>query len=128
MDVSLALVAGNSFILKPSEKDPLATIFITKLFNETKAPKGLLNLINGQKDQVNKMLNDQRISAVSFVGSTNVARQIYTNSTKNGKRCQALVVLKSCIEHLCKNWQNFRSINFCDICHLRRNVWPYQNL
>ena len=47
-------------------------------------------MINGQKDQVNKMLNDQRISAVSFVGSTDVARQIYTNSTKNGKRCQAL--------------------------------------
>ena len=86
----LALAAGNSFILKPSEKDPLATIFIAKLFNETKAPKGLLNLINGQKEQVNKMLDDERISAVSFVGSTDVARQIYTNSTKNGKRCQAL--------------------------------------
>ena len=86
----LALAAGNSFILKPSEKDPLATIFITKLFNETKAPKGLLNLINGQKDQVKKMLEDERINAVSFVGSTEVARQIYTNSTKNGKRCQAL--------------------------------------
>ena len=65
--------AGNSFILKPSEKDPLATIFITKLFNETRAPKGLLNLINGQKDQVKKMLEDKRISAVSFVGSTEVA-------------------------------------------------------
>ena len=49
-----------------------------------------MNLINGQKDQVEKMLEDKRISAVSFVGSTEVARQIYTNSTKNGKRCQAL--------------------------------------
>ena len=86
----LALAAGNSFILKPSEKDPLATIFIAKLFNETKAPKGLLNLINGQKEQVNKMLDDERISAVSFVGSTPIAEYIYHTSSQHNKRVQAL--------------------------------------
>ena len=86
----LALATGNSFILKPSEKDPLATVFLTKLFNETSAPKGLLNLINGDKNVVDKLINDKRVSAVSFVGSTDVAKHIYSNTSKNGKRCQAL--------------------------------------
>ncbi len=86
----LALATGNSFILKPSEKDPLGSIFITELFNETKAPKGLLNLINGDKDVVNSLINDERIKAVSFVGSTPVAKNIYKLSSTLGKRCQAL--------------------------------------
>ena len=58
----LALAAGNSFILKPSEKDPLSTMFIAKLFNETGAPKGLLNIINGNKETVEKLIEDKRIS------------------------------------------------------------------
>ena len=62
----LALATGNSFILKPSEKDPLGSMFITELFNETKAPKGLLNLVNGEESIF--LINDQRIKAVSFVG------------------------------------------------------------
>ncbi len=86
----LALAAGNSFILKPSEKDPLSTMFIAKLFNETGAPKGLLNIINGNKETVEKLIEDKRIRAVSFVGSTPVAKKIYENSGKYGKRCQAL--------------------------------------
>ena len=86
----LAIAAGNSFILKPSEKDPLSTVFITELFNQTKAPSGLLNLIHGDKEVVSNLIKDQRINAVSFVGSTDVARDIYKNSANNNKRCQAL--------------------------------------
>ena len=72
----LAIAAGNSFILKPSEKDPLASMFIVELFNKTKAPKGLLNLLNGSKEVVNELIDDKRIKAVSFVGSTPVAKEI----------------------------------------------------
>ena len=86
----LALATGNSFILKPSEKDPMGSLFITELFNETKAPKGLLNLVNGDKDVVKSLINDNRIKAVSFVGSTPVAKNVYELSTASGKRCQAL--------------------------------------
>ena len=86
----LALATGNSFILKPSEKDPMGSLFITELFNKTKAPKGLLNLVNGDKDVVKSLINDNRIKAVSFVGSTPVAKNVYELSTASGKRCQAL--------------------------------------
>ena len=86
----LALATGNSFILKPSEKDPMGSLFITELFNETKAPKGLLNLVNGDKDVVKSLINDKRIKAVSFVGSTPAAKNVYELSTASGKRCQAL--------------------------------------
>ena len=86
----LALATGNSFILKPSEKDPLGSTFIAELFNETKAPKGLINLINGDENVVNLLINDKRIKAVSFVGSTPVAKKVYKLSTASGKRCQAL--------------------------------------
>ena len=86
----LAIAAGNSFILKPSEKDPLGSMFIVELFNQTKAPRGLLNLLNGDKTVVNKLIKDDRIKAVSFVGSTPVAKNIYETSAISGKRCQAL--------------------------------------
>ena len=86
----LAIAAGNSFILKPSEKDPLGSMFIVELFNQTKAPRGLLNLLNGDKSVVNKLIKDDRIKAVSFVGSTPVAKNIYETSAISGKRCQAL--------------------------------------
>ena len=86
----LAIATGNSFILKPSEKDPLASMFIVELFNKTNAPKGLLNLINGDKNVVQELIKDKRIKAVSFVGSTPVAKKIYENSAISGKRCQAL--------------------------------------
>ena len=86
----LAIAAGNSFILKPSEKDPLGSMFIVELFNQTKAPRGLLNLLNGDKTLVNKLIKDDRIKAVSFVGSTPVAKNIYETAATSGKRCQAL--------------------------------------
>ena len=76
----LAIATGNSFILKPSEKDPLGSMFIVELFNETKAPRGLLNLLNGDKSVANKLIRDERIKAVSFVGSTPVAKNIYETS------------------------------------------------
>ncbi len=86
----LAIASGNSFILKPSEKDPLGSMFLAELFYETKAPKGLLNLLNGDKTVVNHLIKDERIRAVSFVGSTPVAKSIYELSAISGKRCQAL--------------------------------------
>ncbi len=86
----LAIATGNSFVLKPSEKDPLGSMFIVELFNQTKAPKGLLNLVNGDKTVVDYLIKDKRIKAVSFVGSTPVAKSIYESSAQNGKRCQAL--------------------------------------
>ncbi len=86
----LAIATGNSFILKPSEKDPIGSMFIVELFNETKAPKGLLNLINGDKNVVTDLIEDDRIKAISFVGSTPVAKKIYETAAISGKRCQAL--------------------------------------
>ncbi len=86
----LALAAGNSFILKPSEKDPMSSMFIAELFNQTAAPKGLLNVINGDGSTVQNLVKNSKIKAISFVGSTPVAKQIFENSAKFGKRCQAL--------------------------------------
>lgn len=86
----LAIAAGNSFILKPSEKDPLATMYLAELFYEAGLPEGVLNIVNGNKNVVEKLLVDKRIKGVSFVGSTPVAKKIYETSTANGKRCQAL--------------------------------------
>ncbi len=86
----LAIATGNSFILKPSEKDPLGSMFLVELFNETKAPPGLLNLLNGDKSVASRLVKDERIKAVSFVGSTPVAKAIYESSSISGKRCQAL--------------------------------------
>ncbi len=86
----LAIAAGNTFILKPSEKDPVATLFLAELFYKAGLPKGVLNILNGDKSVVNYLLNDSRIKGVSFVGSTPIAKYIYEQSSKNGKRCQAL--------------------------------------
>ena len=86
----LAIVAGNTFILKPSEKDPIATLYLAKLFKEAGLPDGVLNVLNGSKDVVNHLMNDMRIKGVSFVGSTPVAKHIYNSAAKNGIRCQAL--------------------------------------
>ena len=86
----LALSAGNSFILKPSEQVPLATMYIAQLFNQTGAPKGLLNVINGDSAVAENLVKNKEIKAVSFVGSTPIAKKVYENSTLSGKRCQAL--------------------------------------
>ena len=86
----LAIAAGNTFILKPSEKDPIATQYLARLFSEAGLPDGVLNVLNGGKETVNQILKDSRIKAVSFVGSTPIAKHIYNSATINGKRCQAL--------------------------------------
>ena len=86
----LAIVCGNCFILKPSERDPSSTLYIAELLHEAGLPKGVLNVVNGNKEAVDTLLHDPRIEAVSFVGSTPIAEYIYSTPTANGKRCQAL--------------------------------------
>ena len=86
----LAIVCGNCFILKPSERDPSSTLYIAELLHEAGLPKGVLNVVNGNKEAVDTLLHDPRIEAVSFVGSTPIAEYIYSTATANGKRCQAL--------------------------------------
>lgn len=86
----MALVCGNCFILKPSERDPSSTLFIAQLLQEAGLPDGVMNVINGDKEAVDTLLDDDRIKAVSFVGSTPIAEYIYGKANANGKRCQAL--------------------------------------
>ncbi|MFT5276324.1 MAG: malonate-semialdehyde dehydrogenase (acetylating)/methylmalonate-semialdehyde dehydrogenase [Saprospiraceae bacterium] len=85
-----ALVCGNCFILKPSERDPSSALFIAHLLTEAGLPDGVMTVINGDKEAVDALLTDQRVQAVSFVGSTPIAEYIYSTATANGKRCQAL--------------------------------------
>ena len=86
----MALVCGNTFVLKPSERDPSAALFVAQLFHEAGLPDGVLNVVNGDKEAVDTLLTDRRVKAVSFVGSTPIAEYIYTTASANGKRCQAL--------------------------------------
>jgi malonate-semialdehyde dehydrogenase (acetylating)/methylmalonate-semialdehyde dehydrogenase len=85
-----ALACGNTFVLKPSEKDPSASLFIAGLLAEAGVPEGVFNVVNGDKVAVDRILVHPDIAAVSFVGSTPIARYIYETGTKNGKRVQAL--------------------------------------
>ena len=86
----ISIACGNSFILKPSEKDPSCGIKMAELFSEAGLPDGVFNVLNGDKHAVNMLLESNDISSISFVGSTPVAKYIYENSAKNGKRVQAL--------------------------------------
>ncbi|MDX2319188.1 MAG: CoA-acylating methylmalonate-semialdehyde dehydrogenase [Moritella sp.] len=86
----LAIVCGNTFILKPSERVPSSTLYIAKLLQEAGLPDGVLNVVNGDKEAVDTLLSDNRVKAVSFVGSTPIAEYIYATASANGKRCQAL--------------------------------------
>lgn len=86
----LAIACGNTFVLKPSERDPSATMYIAQLLQEAGLPNGVLNVVNGDKEAVDVLLSDERIKAVSFVGSTAIAEYIYSTANANGKRCQAL--------------------------------------
>jgi malonate-semialdehyde dehydrogenase (acetylating)/methylmalonate-semialdehyde dehydrogenase len=86
----LAIACGNTFILKPSEKDPSCSIKLAELFKEAGLPDGVFNVINGDKESVDALLNNKDISAISFVGSTPIAKYIYENVAKNEKRVQAL--------------------------------------
>jgi malonate-semialdehyde dehydrogenase (acetylating)/methylmalonate-semialdehyde dehydrogenase len=86
----IAIACGNSFILKPSEKDPSCAIKLAELFTEAGLPDGIFNVIQGDKNVVDLILKSGDISSVSFVGSTPVAKYIYEQSAKFGKRVQAL--------------------------------------
>ena len=86
----MAIACGNTFVLKPSEKDPTAPMLAGRLLKEAGLPDGVFNLVNGDKEAVDTLLNDDRVQAVSFVGSTPIAEYIYSTGTKNGKRVQAL--------------------------------------
>ncbi len=86
----MAIACGNTFILKPSERDPSSTLFIAELLQEAGLPKGVINVVNGDKEAVDILLTDERVKAVSFVGSTPIAEYIYSTANANGKRCQAL--------------------------------------
>ena len=86
----MAIVCGNTFVLKPSERDPSSALFIAELLHEAGLPAGVLNLVNGDKEAVDTLLTDPRVMALSFVGSTPIAEYIYTTANAHGKRCQAL--------------------------------------
>jgi malonate-semialdehyde dehydrogenase (acetylating)/methylmalonate-semialdehyde dehydrogenase len=85
-----AIACGNTFILKPSEKDPSASVYLAELLKEAGVPDGVFNVVHGDKVAVDRILEHPDIAAVSFVGSTPIARYIYETGTKNGKRVQAL--------------------------------------
>lgn len=88
--VASAIACGNTVVLKPSEKDPSASAFIAALFEEAGLPAGVLNVVNGDKVAVDALIDSPDVAAISFVGSTPVARSIYTRGTAAGKRVQAL--------------------------------------
>jgi len=85
-----AIACGNAFILKPSEKDPSASLFMAELLHEAGVPDGVFNVVHGDKVAVDRILAHPKIKAVSFVGSTPIAKYIYETGTRNGKRVQAL--------------------------------------
>ncbi len=91
----LAIACGNTFVLKPSEQDPLTPVRLVELFIEAGAPKGVLNMLHGGADQVNQLLNHPDIQAVSFVGSSKVGDHIYRTGTDAGKRVQCMMGAKN---------------------------------
>jgi malonate-semialdehyde dehydrogenase (acetylating)/methylmalonate-semialdehyde dehydrogenase len=85
----VALACGNTFVLKPSEKVPLSAVLIIELLEQAGLPKGVLNIVHGGREVVDALLTHPTVKAVSFVGSTPVARYIYETGTKHGKRVQS---------------------------------------
>ncbi|MFJ4344407.1 CoA-acylating methylmalonate-semialdehyde dehydrogenase [Pseudomonas sp. NPDC089401] len=86
----LAIACGNCFILKPSERDPSSTLLIAELLHEAGLPKGVLNVVHGDKEAVDALIEAPQVKALSFVGSTPIAEYIYAEGTRRGKRVQAL--------------------------------------
>src|SRR5437764_12228714 len=85
----MAIACGNTFILKPSEKVPLTAVRMAELFQEAGLPDGVMNVIHGGREVVDALCTHPKIAAVSFVGSTRVAKHVYETSCKHGKRCQS---------------------------------------
>ncbi|UJP09925.1 CoA-acylating methylmalonate-semialdehyde dehydrogenase [Microbacterium sp. KUDC0406] len=86
----IAIAAGNAVVLKPSEKDPSAAMWIARLWQEAGLPDGVFTVLQGDKQAVDGLLEDQRVQSISFVGSTPIAQYIYETASRNGKRVQAL--------------------------------------
>src|ERR1700737_146453 len=86
----IAIAAGNTFVLKPSEKDPSLPLELARIFSECGGPAGVLNVVNGGKNAAKALLDHPDLQAVSFVGSTPIAEFVYKRGTSNGKRVQAL--------------------------------------
>ncbi|RJT77989.1 CoA-acylating methylmalonate-semialdehyde dehydrogenase [Arthrobacter cheniae] len=88
--IGSAIACGNTVLLKPSEKDPSSSVFIAELFSEAGLPDGVLNVVHGDREAVETILDHPGVKAVSFVGSTPIAKTIYSRAAANGKRVQAL--------------------------------------
>ena len=86
----IAIACGNTFVLKPSEKDPSCSLMLAKLLSDAGLPDGVLNVINGDKEAVDALIQNKDVVAMSFVGSTPIAKYIYENCARNEKRVQAL--------------------------------------
>jgi malonate-semialdehyde dehydrogenase (acetylating) / methylmalonate-semialdehyde dehydrogenase len=86
----MAVACGNTFVLKPSERDPSSALLVAELALQAGLPPGVLNVVNGDKEAVDTLLADKRVQAISFVGSTPIAESIYATGCANGKRVQAL--------------------------------------
>jgi malonate-semialdehyde dehydrogenase (acetylating)/methylmalonate-semialdehyde dehydrogenase len=86
----IAIACGNTFVLKPSEKDPSTSTRLAELFSEAGLPPGVLNVVNGDREAVDALLTDPNVRAVSFVGSTPVAEHVYRTASEHGKRVQSL--------------------------------------
>lgn len=91
----VAIACGNTFVLKPSEKDPSVALRLAELMTEAGLPDGVLNVVNGDKEAVDTLLGDPRVQGVSFVGSTTIGEYIYQTGTAHGKRVQALCGAKN---------------------------------
>ena len=91
----LAIACGNTFVLKPSERDPSCPLRLAELMREAGLPEGVLNVVNGDREAVDALLEDERVQAVSFVGSTAVGEYIYRTGTAHNKRVQALCGAKN---------------------------------
>ena len=86
----IAIACGNTFVLKPSERDPSASILVAEMWAEAGLPEGVFNVVNGDKEAVDALLDHPEVAAVSFVGSTPIARYVHSRATASGKRAQAL--------------------------------------
>jgi malonate-semialdehyde dehydrogenase (acetylating)/methylmalonate-semialdehyde dehydrogenase len=86
----VAIACGNAFVLKPSERDPSASLLVAQLWQQAGLPDGVFTVVNGDKEAVDALLDDERVAAVSFVGSTPIAKYIHRRASENGKRVQAL--------------------------------------
>ena len=88
--IPMALVSGNTFVLKPSERDPSASMLLAELIQQAGVPDGVFNVVHGDREAVDAILENDEIKAISFVGSTPIAKKIYEVGAANGKRVQAL--------------------------------------